>query len=471
MRSADRSRTLDAAGLLELGDLIVDEFQDLNPMDLRFVDALISAGVRVFVAGDDDQSLYSFRFASPAGIQGFDTAYPGSGDHALEACFRCTPVVLNAALNLIASNAAPGRIPKTLRSLYEESDPPVQGAIGVASYRDGRVEAAAIAASCDRLVAAGFDPRSILILLSNQRAQGPDLFSALADANVPFERPREANFRDEDQGRLVLAVARIASNPQDYVAHRTLLGLVHGVGSGTCNAVASATIAGNLNYRDLFYNPVPEGAFSGRGNAALSQAQMVCSDIAGWAQSDTLDDRRHDICHLIEAVLGDIDLSPWMEYCARLPGGMTLEELRTLLMLDKDEQQADHLIDVYRRLGGEMPDEAFPPKVRIMSMHGTKGLSARVVFIPGLEEQIIPGPRRQPYPGLVLEAARMLYVSITRARLACILSYSERRFMNGRMRRQTVSRFTVNLGHVFRRQEGGITQETADALFVEAANL
>ncbi|HIE47441.1 TPA: ATP-dependent helicase [Candidatus Bipolaricaulota bacterium] len=81
-----------------------------------------------------------------------------------------------------------------------------------------------------------------------------------------------------------------------------------------------------------------------------------------------------------------------------------------------------------------------------MTMHGAKGLSGQIVFIPGLEEEILPGPWRQPYPGLVLEAARLLYVSITRARAACILSHARTRIVNGRFSRQTASRFCPHLG-------------------------
>src|SRR5208282_5223189 len=107
-----KAGTLNVVGLLNLEHLVVDEFQDLNPMDLRFVDAMAAQGARLFVAGDDDQSIYSFRFASPAGIQTFITTYPHSGQHILTACFRSTPAVLAAGQTLIAANAQPGRIPK-----------------------------------------------------------------------------------------------------------------------------------------------------------------------------------------------------------------------------------------------------------------------------------------------------------------------------------------------------------------------
>ena len=79
-----------------------------------------------------------------------------------------------------------------------------------------------------------------------------------------------------------------------------------------------------------------------------------------------------------------------------------------------------------------------------------------MVFIPGLEEQLLPGPWRQPYPGLVLEAARLLYVSLTRARAACIISYAQTRMVNGQFQQSPPSRFVPHLGGVFAARIGGL---------------
>ncbi|MBS1862168.1 MAG: ATP-dependent helicase [Actinobacteria bacterium] len=135
--------TLDPAGLLGIEQLIVDEFQDLNPMDLRFVYGIEAQGVGLFIAGDDDQSLYSFRYATPTGIQEFTNRFDPVGDHVLRDCFRCTPKVLRAAETLIAANAAPGRIAKNHVSLYAEADPPLEatsaaGALTTAPKRPRR---------------------------------------------------------------------------------------------------------------------------------------------------------------------------------------------------------------------------------------------------------------------------------------------------------------------------------------------
>ena len=98
---------LSPAELMDMRELIVDEYQDLNPMDLRFVDALAADGARLFVAGDDDQSIYSFRFASPAGIQDFIERHAGAGDHVLTGCFRSATNVVAAGNDLIAHFSEP----------------------------------------------------------------------------------------------------------------------------------------------------------------------------------------------------------------------------------------------------------------------------------------------------------------------------------------------------------------------------
>jgi superfamily I DNA/RNA helicase len=150
---------------------------------------------------------------------------------------------------------------------------------------------------------------------------------------------------------------------------------------------------------------------------------------------------------------------------------MSIEELRDWLWADTDEQQMSVLQSVFGRLNQPMPAAVLPPRVRIMSMHGAKGLSARVVFIPGLEDYIFPGPWRQPYPGLVLEAARLLYVSITRARAACIISHSANRRVQGRRTAMAPSRFTTSLNGPFGYRANGLQPREVQQIVADIANL
>ncbi len=463
---------LNAVDLLGLQHLIVDEFQDLNPMDLDFVNLIIQQGATVFVAGDDDQSVYSFRFASPSGIQNFHIAYPSAGLHQLTDCFRCTPTVLATSMALIGSNPAPNRIPKNHVSLYSASAPPVQGAVFRWRFNTARLEARAVAASCRDLIAAGMPHREILILLSNQRALSQPLLEELEAADVPAEHPREEGFLDSNTGRLVLALLRIVSDTDDYVAHRAVLCLRRGVGGGRCVSVFDTVVGANLNFRSIFYDPLPTGVFSGHALTTVNHARTTCGIIRAWDTEDTLDQRLNDIAQIAETHYNAAAANEWRTFASALPDQMTLEELRDFLWADTDEQQAAVLESVLIRLGEEIPEAGvLPARVRIMTMHGAKGLSGSVVFIPGLEEEIFPGPWRQPYPGLILEAARLLYVSITRARAACIVSFANRRTVNGTPSNHAPSRFALNLGGAFTAGTAGLTPAEVAQVMSDYANL
>jgi DNA helicase II / ATP-dependent DNA helicase PcrA len=379
--------------------------------------------------------------------------------------------VVAAARGIIEAHHMENRIPKDLASLYRDADPPVEGSVACWRFATGRKEAEGIAASCAELLDAGLPPRDILILLSNQRAQGPELFRALEDAGVAFEKPRPEPFRDTNSGRLVFAFARIVTNPFDYVAHRTVLGQQRGVGVASCSEIARKVVDHHLNYRDLFHAARPDGVFNSREQNALRGAEALIAELESWAETDELATRTADIGRLLETARDEEAKQAWFDYVTTLPPAMNMSELSTFLLLDKDEQQEQLLIDVYRRQEEEPPTDLMPLRIRIMSMHGAKGLSASVVIVPGLEEEILPGPRRRPYPGLVLEAGRMLYVSITRARHTCILSYASRRFINGAMRMQTASRFAAAVGTPFSYRDGALNRTEANAVVSEVALL
>ncbi len=464
---------LDAVELLDLQHLIVDEFQDLNPNDLRFVGHIIQQGAKVFVAGDDDQSLYAFRHASPAGIQQFHVTYPDAVSHQLNDCFRCAPAILSASTALIIAHPGPGRIAKNPVSLYAASAPPVLGTMFRWKFTWASQEAKAIAASCKALTDAGMNPREILILISNQQELMRLLLKELENAGVPTEHPREEGFCDTETGRLVLAIARIVCNENDYISHRALLCLRKGVGIVRCVAVFDAVITANLNYRDIFYDDLPPGVFSGGTLNALTRARATCATISLWEPEDTLEMRSQEIAQVIEKHYDANEADVWRTVVAGLRPEMTIVELRDYLWAESDLAQAAVLESVLQRIGEPVPVEGvLPARVRMMTMHGAKGLSGRVVFIPGLEDELLPGHRLTPYPGLVLEAARMLYVSITRARAACITSFAGNRTVHGKPMPHTRSRFAINMGGAWTQgPAGGLSDAQVATIMTECGNL
>ncbi len=192
---------IDPRALLGIDHLIVDEYQDLNPMDIEFIDHLVNQGVITFVAGDDDQSVYSFRHASPLGIQTFTQRFGGSADHMLSDCFRSTPSVLAPALSVLTAFSPPQRIPKHLSSLYATATPAVQGHAQLWRFNSPQAEATALADSCLELNAAGLAFGDIMILLGNSRVMASAIQNALTAKGVPHSPVQSEPFRNTTAGR------------------------------------------------------------------------------------------------------------------------------------------------------------------------------------------------------------------------------------------------------------------------------
>ncbi len=457
---------LNPGALLGMKYLIVDEYQDLNNVDLRFVEAIIRSGISTFVAGDDDQSIYSFRYASPTGIRKFTERYREARDHRLSKCFRCTPEILETSQVLINEYLELDSIPKTLVTFYGDTQPALAGFVQRWRFCSDRAEAKAIAQSCKLLVDKGIKAGEILILISNRRIQLAPLLDAFRIEGIDVELPPGNRYVDEEAGRLAYAIVRIACDTElkDYVAHRLLLGLLKGIGIGTCNSIRRKIVEKSLNYLDVLYDEdIPDSVFSNREVRAIKRVRTILGVVTKWEAKDTIDDHVEDIADIIKDIFDEDATQKWHDYIAPLPGKMSLEELRAFMATDNREQQVSILEEVYERLQLEIPDGGvLPSRARIMTMHGAKGLNAQVVFIPGLEERILPGEKKKRYPALVFEAARMLYVSITRARAACILSYAENRLVHGSFGRTTPSRFVSHLNGSFDSRKQGLQDDEAE---------
>jgi DNA helicase-2/ATP-dependent DNA helicase PcrA len=415
--------------------LIVDEYQDLNACDQEFIRRLAKNGAILLVAGDDDQSIYSFRHANPVGIVQFPAAYPGATTHDLTACFRCTPNILQYACNLIAHN--PNRIPKQLHSLYANAAPPVPGVLHAWSFASAHAERVAIAKSCQVLIngpMAGQEDQ-IVILISTRRLQLGPITQELANLGLPFDPPGGEAIRDQPVIRATYSILRIikdyTTNAPDYVAHRAVLALLHGVGVGTSKAIGDLCVNHNENFHDLFYMTALPHWMTGRFEAAATRVRSLVQQTVGWTLQDTVGARTADIGQLLTTVVfaGSSQVAnyqqEWITFAASLPQGMTLEELLSFLGADDEAGQRQILDGVRERLGETNSGIGFGQKrLRILTMHGAKGLSGKVVFIPSAEQGIMPSFRAIRAAGLLNEQRRLFYVSLTRAKAACIITHA-----------------------------------------------
>ena len=280
----------------------------------------------------------------------------------------------------------------------------------------------------------------------------------LRSNNVDVDEPDSDKFVISETYWFLVSVLRVVCEKDDYVAHRLLLGTRQGVGPKTCDAIAETVTARNLNYRALYYEDTPP-VFTKFQERVIAETRKVCVEINEWSPSDTVLCRGERIREILADGRGEAECRHWDAILEQIPGEMEIGELRDYLTIEKENLREEHLRRVCDRVGVPMSEEGEQSgRVRLMTMHGAKGLEASVVFVPGLEEEILPGDKRKPYAGLVAEAARLLYVSVTRAKVACVVSLAQHRVDQGKFVRRSASRFAADLGGVFECRESGLSE-------------
>jgi len=216
----------------------------------------------------------------------------------------------------------------------------------------------------------------------------------------------------------------------DYVAHRALLGILSGVGPATAKGIADACVTNNQNFHDLFYAATVPLWLGGRSGTAVTRLKTIIQALRAWTMADTIGARTADMAGLInDTFLGSThaptNVATWTALADSLPSDMTLEEVARFLSADNDGDRRVVLDAVSGRPGvNQQPAGNQQKRIRILTMHGAKGLSGKVVFIPAVEQGIMPSFRALRAAGLVIEHRRLFYVSVTRAMAACIISHA-----------------------------------------------
>lgn len=340
-------------------------------------------------------------------------------------------------------------------------------------FASPQAEAAAIADSCTELHSAGLDWGDLMILLGNRRVMATEVENALAAKGVPFAPVQSDPFRDGDAGRTGYSLLRILADEDDLVAHRNLLALLPQMGPTRCLDVTRRCIAANINAVGLYRGHIPNGVLQPMQLTKVNEVRFFATTVRAWDLSDTIAQRGADLSQLVARVRSPADQQDWDAFCRTLPPDATLQELLFLLQADDLEKINALLTAVHDRLGLGTPPAIDPDLVQVMTMHGSKGLSAKVVFIPGLEEKVFPTQRTQQAPGLIAEGARLMYVSITRARAAVLCSCAYSRNQNGQFVQNSVSRYAIQLGLQigYQGQPQGLTSHEAQQIAATCADL
>ena len=313
------------------------------------------------------------------------------------------------------------------------------------------------------------------------------MYDALDAAAVPYEPVRADSLLEEPMPRLVHSLLEVVKNPTDkYVPYRVILGQLHGVGKGTCTGVANRTVAANLNFRDLFYSPPRRGVFTSSQASAINRVATIVTSIQGWSGTDTVSSRAAAISQIgcqvynLQSQPGIDALNYWNNLVNSIPPAMTLDELYSYLDSDTEAGRFQILDSVARRLGQSPASEqsVVVARVRVLTMHGAKGLEGEVVFIPGAEQGITPSGHALATPGQVNEERRLIYTAITRAKACCIVSLAQTRIGNqayllsgSHVANQTRSQFVQEIGTTITSRTSGLTPNQITTIVAGIFNL
>lgn len=410
-------RALEDHPNLNLGDwtvLVVDEYQDLNQCDLSMLRRITERGRQLLAAGDDDQSIYSFRRAHPIGIRRFLTDdYPGAADYPLSISQRCGISILNWARHVIEGlpdrpprpplTPGPGCVEGEAR--YLRFDSWVQEADGAARLAKWLIESE------------GIEPEDIAIMsrTNRYRSWSAPLAERLLARGVPVVNTDEVDaMLAEDANRRLLALARLVVNVQDSLAWWTLLQLTSGIGPAI---------------RDHFY-----------ANAETNQrrfaAQLLAEHEGNYPElSNAQRQRVGDVVRPALALVNEVDIANadlgdagWGAWLAERAGNFGGCEDRFAQLLREIDAVVDRSEGLGRFLGQVQPvgndlrSGRSAGAVRLMTMAASKGLTVRAAIVVGVEEGVVPLAERDPG-----EERRLLYVAMTRSTEFLYLTWSGQR--------------------------------------------
>jgi DNA helicase II / ATP-dependent DNA helicase PcrA len=401
----------------ECEHILADEYQDLNKCELAVLERLVAEGRTLFVAGDDDQSIYGFRNAFPAGLREFDQTYPGAEHGELIECHRCDRDILAMALNVAEQDV--DRIPKQLRPREGAED----GQVEAFSFASISHEARGVAQICRQLVDDGISPGSILILLrSDPRGlYSQPIIDALGEAGLNAELPADPfAILNDGYPRQVVCFLRLLRDRGDGLAWRELLKLRdNGLGDGSLMAVYRLADEHGERYRVALERIAddPDVLDHSRRRTIGQEVQSLESMLD---EHSALLDGAPD--EGLEAILDALGFPAGDERDAVVDLLMSLpiegNEDVTLGTIEGALHGSRGALDESERAGD-------PDRVQIMSMHSAKGLTANAVIIAACDDELMPGETQNRRE--LDDQRRLLYVSLTRAEHHLFVTFARRR--------------------------------------------
>ena len=425
--------------------ILVDEYQDTNFAQHLIVSQLGKEHNRICVVGDDAQSIYSFRGANIHNILGLSKEYPGLKIFKLEQNYRSTQNIVNTANSLIAKNKE--QIRKHIFSEKEQGNK-VRIISAYSDFEEGFIVSNRIA----ELRLATHCNYNDFAVLYRTNAQSRILEEALRKRNIPYRIYGGTSFYQRKEIKDAIAYFRLTINPDDEEALKRVINYpARGIGNTTLTKLIERAHESGHSVWSVLSDPVNHALAV--NNGTLNKLKDFKDLIDGFRNAAT----RQDTADLAETIikqsgiLRDITSDRTPENISRQENIEELlngvREFCTLRQEAGEEQTSlsDFLAEISLATDQDNGDEAEQDKVTLMTVHASKGLEFKQVFIVGVEENLFPSSMSQESEREIEEERRLLYVAITRAEENCTLTYALTRYRNGQTVSSPPSRFIKDL--------------------------
>jgi DNA helicase II / ATP-dependent DNA helicase PcrA len=404
--------------------LLVDEYQDTNHAQYRIVRLLSDAHRNVFVVGDVDQAIYTWRGADIRNILDFERDFPDARVVRLEQNYRSSQRILDAANAVIENNA--GRIEKRLWSDLGNGEP-----IRVIEADDEHDEARIVAARIGSLLEAGARASDIAVFYRTN-AQSRVLEDLLVRHGVPYQVIGGPRFYERAEIKDAMAYLSVLDNPSDEISLRRIINQPRrGIGDASVDRLAASAGFGGRSLWNALEDPDAAGLATASARAVRAFRTLM----------DDLRDRAVElpVGDLLELLLARTGVIEMLEAERTIEATGRIENLQELVGVareyvarSEEPSLAGFLQEVSLTADADSlaADENGSGRVTLMTLHNAKGLEFDAVFVIGMEQNLFPHARSIEEANLE-EERRLCYVAITRARRELVLVYARQRTLFG----------------------------------------
>ena len=418
--------------------ILVDEYQDTNYIQSKWLYLLSEKHKNICCVGDDDQSIYSWRGAEIKNFLEFDQVYKNTKVIRLEENYRSSQNILSVASNLIANNQ--NRVGKTLKTTMEEGD-----LVKLNCFKNGKDEAIGVSDEIEKKLKKkhSFNNIAILVRAIFQTREFEERFLKIG---LPYRILGGTKFYERAEIKDCVAYLRLIHQPKDDLAFdRIINNPKRSIGESTLKLIHEFSKTNSISLEIASKKLIEENAIKPKTKIGLSSFLFL---IEKWRNDVNLKKINH--VKLLQLVLDESGYSAMLKNKKDVDNESRLENIKELLSAMKEFDNLENFLE-HVALATSIDQDWDGEKINMMTMHGSKGLEFDVVFLPGWEEGLFPHQKSIDEKGQkgLEEERRLAYVGITRAKKKLLISFAMNRFYQGNWIDSMASRFIEELPEKF----------------------